>query len=420
VNNPEDFLKSLFKAAVSAADPAVAVPDHLPERPRGRTVVVGAGKASAKMAQAVEAAWGPCEGLVIVPYGSMLPTKGIELVEARHPVPDAAGQLAAERILELASGLGEGDLALCLISGGGSALMAAPGEGVSLEDKQAVNKALLASGAAISEMNCLRKHLSRIKGGRLAVAAHPAKVATLLISDVPGDDPSAIASGPTASDSTTAADARTIVQKYGLQLPPKVSRFLESKAAETPTPNHPVYSSSETHMIAAPRQSLVAAAKMARANGVTPLILGDALEGEARELGIVMAGIARSVMDHGAPVKAPAVLISGGETTVTVKGPCGKGGRNSEFLLGFGLAAQSGLSAIACDTDGIDGSEDNAGAIWTPAVAERAQELGALRALENHDAYSFFETAGALVKTGPTHTNVNDFRAILIPGSKTE
>lgn len=414
IADPEPFLRGLFRAAVAAADPGLAVPNFLPTKPAGRVVVVGAGKASAKMAQAVEAAWGPCEGIVIVPYGGALPTQGIEIVEARHPVPDAAGEAAAGRILDLVSGLGEGDLALCLISGGGSALMAAPGEGLTLADKQAVNEALLSSGAAIDEMNCLRKHLSRIKGGRLTVAAWPARTVTLTISDVPGDDPAIIASGPTVADPTTATEARAIAARYHLALSDAVAAYLQTPAAETPDPSHPAFAAAECHLIATPQMALAAAAATARAEGVTPLILGDALEGEAAELGIVLAGIARAAVIHGHPVTGPAVLLSGGETTVTVRGGAGRGGRNSECLLSFGLHAPEAVSAIACDTDGIDGSEDNAGALWVPRVA--AHKAEARKYLEAHDAYSFFEKAGGLVVYGPTHTNVNDFRAVYIPG----
>lgn len=414
IADPEPFLRGLFRAAVAAADPALAVPKYLPPKPSGRVVVVGAGKASAKMAQAVEAAWGPCDGIVIVPYGSALPTEGIEIIEARHPVPDAAGEAAAARILDLVGSLREGDLALCLISGGGSALMSAPGEGLTLADKQAVNKALLSCGAAIDEMNCLRKHLSRIKGGRLTVAAWPARTVTLTISDVPGDDPAIIASGPTVPDPTTATEARAIAARYHLDLSDAVAAYLQTPAAETPDPAHPAFAASECHMIATPQMALEAAAESARTEGVVPVILGDALEGESSELGLVLAGIARAAVTHGHPVRGPAVLLSGGETTVTVRGSYGKGGRNSECLLSFGLHAPEGVCAISCDTDGIDGSEDNAGALWVPRVA--AHKSDARPYLEGHDAYSFFEKAGGLVVSGPTHTNVNDFRAIYIPG----
>ena len=411
-----DLLHQMFQAALDAADPMVVVPGCLPERPRGRVVVVGAGKASARMAQAVEAAWGACEGLVIVPRGARLPTAHIELVEARHPVPDAAGETAGRKILEMLEGLGEDDLALCLISGGGSALMAVPGEGLSLQDKQAVNQVLLASGASISEMNILRKHLSATKGGRLAVAAHPAQVVTLTISDVPGDDPAIIASGPTVSDPTRSADALEIVARYGMALPAAATALLHCEASETPPPDHPVFKAATTHIVAAPQASLDAAAEVAKAGGVTPLILGDAIEGEAREAGIVMAGIARQVVKHGQPVRGPVALISGGETTVTIKKSGGRGGRNTEFLLSFAIATWDldSVTAIACDTDGRDGSEHNAGAVWRPDMRAKTTLKEARQCLADHDAYGFFQNVGGLVETGPTHTNVNDFRAILI------
>jgi glycerate-2-kinase len=409
-----ELLRAMFDAAVAAADPGLAVPRVLPAKPPGRVFVVGGGKASARMAQAVEEKWGPCEGLVIVPHGAKLPTQGIEIVEAAHPVPDQAGSEAAQRMLAMVESLGEGDMALCLISGGGSSLMAAPGLGLSLADKQAINAALLASGAPIGEMNVVRKHLSAVKGGRLAAAAYPALVMTLTISDVPGDDPSIIASGPTVPDASTVDDARAIIARYRLSLPPTVAAFLDTDEAETPKSNHPVFAQAETHLVAAPQASLEAAADVARAHGVTPLLLGDALEGEARELGTVFAGIAASCLRHAMPARPPVVLISGGETTVTVKGSAGQGGRNSEFLLSFAMKAPRGVSGIACDTDGIDGKSDAAGAIWTREVAQAAIDLDPASLLAGHDSYSFFEAAGGLVKTGPTHTNVNDFRAILI------
>lgn len=416
MQDPETFLRALFDAALEAADPFKALPPYMPARPKGRVVVVGAGKASARMAQAVEAEWGPCEGIVIVPHGAALPTQGIEQVEARHPVPDAAGEAAARRILDMAKTLGPDDLCLCLISGGGSSLMSAPLPGLSLEDKQLVNKALLASGAAIDQMNVLRKHLSAIKGGKLAVAAHPAKVVTLTISDVPGDDPSIIASGPTVPDPSTSDDALKIIAQFGIDLPDHILEMLRSEIAQTPDPSHPVFASAETHMIARPQDALIAAASVAESHGITPIILGDAIEGEAREAGKVMAGIAAQVARHGQPSAAPAVLITGGETTVTVRGTPGRGGRCSEFLLGFALASwgQDGLSALSCDTDGRDGSEHNAGAIWTATHQARANRDAAISALAAHDAYGFFQEVGGLVETGPTHTNVNDFRAILI------
>ena len=408
------LLRAMFDAAVAAADPGLAVPKVLPARPAGRVVVVGGGKASARMAQAVEAVWGPCEGLVIVPHGASLPTQGIEIVEAAHPVPDAAGAEAAQRMLRLVEGLGAGDMALCLISGGGSSLMAAPGLGLSLADKQAVNAALLASGAPIGEMNVVRKHLSAVKGGRLAAAAYPALVVTLTISDVPGDDPSIIASGPTVPDASTVDDALSIIRRYGLNLPPTVEAFLKTEGAETPKASHPVFALAETHLVAAPQASLEAAAAVARAQGVTPILLGDALEGEARDLGKLMAGIAASCVRHGQPARPPVALISGGETTVTVRGAAGQGGRNTEFLLSFALAAPRGVSALACDTDGIDGKSDAAGALWTPEVARAAEGLDGKALLAAHDSYNFFGPAGGLIRTGPTHTNVNDFRVVLI------
>ena len=414
------FLNELFAAALSAADPFKAIPRFLPERPAGRVVVVGAGKASARMAQAVEAHWGPCSGLVIVPHGASLPCEGIEMVEASHPVPDEAGEKAALRIIEILRDLGPDDLALCLISGGGSSLMATPAAGLTLEDKQNLNRALLKSGAAIDEMNIVRKHLSSTKGGRLALAAYPAHIVTLLISDVPGDSPAIIASGPTVPDPSTSDDAQRIIDRYGVDLPEHVHVALHGQAGRTPDAEHPAFKSAETHIIAAPQASLDAAAAVARAAGVTPIILGDAIEGEAREAGKVMAGIAAQVARHNQPAPAPAVLISGGETTVTVAGPTGKGGRCSEFLLGFALASWDTphLSALACDTDGRDGSEHNAGAIWLSKHRKGADREIARDHLDRHDAYSFFKAHDALVETGPTHTNVNDFRAILVEPSK--
>lgn len=413
------LLRSLFDAAVAAALPDRIVPPHLPPPPKGRTIVLGAGKASAAMAQAVEAHWpGPLEGLVVTRYGHAVPCERIEIVEAAHPVPDAAGRKAAERILKLAQEAGPEDLVLCLISGGGSALLALPAPGLTLEDKQAVNKALLASGADIGQMNTVRRHLSAIKGGRLAAAAHPAKVVSLLISDVPGDDPIVIASGPTVPDPTSFSDARAILARYGITPPPAVAAHLERAEEETPKPGDPRLASAEAVIIARPQASLEAAAAVARRAGITPLILGDSLEGEAREVGKVMAGMALQVRRHGQPVAAPCVLLSGGETTVTVKGPGGRGGRNTEFLLGLALQLHGleGVWAIAGDTDGIDGSEANAGAIVRPDALERARALS-LRPMEllaANDAYGVFEALGDLVVTGPTLTNVNDFRAVLV------
>ena len=410
---PADRLRHLFAAALAAADPYDAVLRALPPRPSGRVVVVGAGKASVRMAQAVEAAWGSQEGIVVAPTGGALPLWGIEIALASHPVPDERSEAAGRRILAMAESLGEGDLLLCLISGGGSALMAVPAGDLSLADKQAVNRALLASGAAIHEMNVVRKHLSAIKEGQLAVAAHPDRVLTLLASDIPRADAAMITSGPSLPEDATAADARAIVARHRLDLPPAVTRRLA--AAALPSPDHPAFSRTQTVMVARPRAVLDAAAEAARGLGLTPLILGDAIEGEAAEAGRVMAGIARSVAEHGDPLRAPAVLLSGGETTVTVRGQGGRGGRNSTFLLGLAVASwDRPLAAIACDTDGRDGSEHNAGAIWLPEMRGRTTLAEARDHLACCDAWGFFEKVGGLVETGPTHTNVNDFRAILV------
>ena len=418
MDDPRAFLTQLLQTAIDEASPSKRLASFLPAKPKGRVVVVGAGKAAASMAAAVESAWdGPLEGLVVTRYGHAAPTKRIEVVEAAHPVPDAAGERAAIRILEHVRGLTEDDLVLCLISGGGSALLAAPAPGVSLEDKRAINRALLRSGADIGEMNCVRKHLSAIKGGRLALAAAPARVVSLIISDVPGDDLSVIASGPTVADATTSADALAILRRYRIETPPGVRAHLESAASETAKLGDSRLARVQNILIAAPMLSLRAAAAAARAAGVTPLILGDAIEGEAREVGKVMAGVARSAAEHGAPIAAPCVLLSGGETTVTVRGQ-GRGGRNAEFLLGLAVSLNGAprIFAIAGDTDGIDGSEDNAGAFLAPDTLQRAAKLGLdpLERLADNDAYSLFAALGDLVATGPTLTNVNDFRAILV------
>jgi hydroxypyruvate reductase len=417
-SDPGALLRRLFDAALAAADPAKAVPRFLPAPPKGRTLVVGAGKAAGAMARAVEDHWqGPLEGLVVTRYGHAVPCERIEVVEAAHPVPDQAGLDAARRILEKVQGLGPADLLLCLISGGGSALLSLPAPGITLEEKQAVNKALLRSGAAIDEMNCLRKHLSAIKGGRLAAAAAPARIVSLLISDVPGDDPAVIASGPTVPDPTSFADALAILEKYRIEAPDSVRAHLEAAVEETPKPGDPRLAHCETHMIARPQDSLEAAAAAARQAGVTPVILGDSLEGEAREVAQVMAGIARQVDRFGQPAAPPAVLLSGGETTVTLRGK-GRGGRNAEFLLALTVALEgaAGIYALACDTDGIDGSEDNAGALSAPDSLARAAAAGldAKAMLADNDGYGFFAGLGDLVVTGPTLTNVNDFRAVLV------
>jgi glycerate 2-kinase len=419
--DPKLLLRRMFDAAVARAMPDKCLPPFLPSAPRGRTIVVGAGKAAATMAKAVEHNWqGELSGLVVTRYGHRTPTKRIEVVEAAHPVPDLAGREAAERILKLVQGLSADDLVLCLISGGGSALLSLPAAGLTLQDKQAINRALLKSGANIAEMNCVRKHLSAIKGGRLAAACYPARVVTLTISDVPGDDPAVIASGPTVPDGTTFADALAILEKYRITEPTSVVEHLRAGREETPKPGDPRLAGIQTHMVAAPQQSLEAAASIAREAGVTPLILGDSLEGEAREVAVVHAGIARQVLRHGQPAAPPCVLLSGGETTVTVRGK-GRGGRNVEFLLALTVAldGEAGVYALAGDTDGVDGTEDNAGAVVTPDTLKRAAAVGldAKSRLADNDGYSFFSGLGDLIITGPTLTNVNDFRAILVsPG----
>jgi glycerate 2-kinase len=416
--NYRSLLREMFDAAVAAASPALCVPKHLPKPPKGKTVVVGAGKAAASMAAAVEANWsGPIEGLVVTRYGHAVPCRHIEVVEAAHPVPDAAGREAARRILDEVRGLGPDDLVLCLLSGGGSALLALPADGVALEDKQAINRALLRSGADIGEMNTVRKHLSAIKGGRLAIAAAPAPVHSLMISDVPGDDPSVIASGPTAADGTTSAAAISILEKYRIDIPGGVLKHLRGPTAETPKPGDPRFRNVTNRVVATPQDALEAAARVARQAGFPALILGNAIEGEARDVALVHAGIAKQVAGYGQPARPPCALISGGETTVTVRGG-GRGGRNAEFLLGLAVALEghAGIAAIAADTDGIDGSEDNAGAFLLPDTPKRATSAGLnLPAhLADNDAYSVFARLGDLLMTGPTRTNVNDFRAILI------
>ena len=414
-------LRRIFDAAVAAADPRVVLAAHLPAKPAPGTkvVVVGCGKSAAVMAAALEDAWpdSSVSGVVITRYGHAVPTRKIRVIEASHPVPDANSEAGARAVLSAVQGLGADDMVLALISGGGSALMALPAPGLSLADKQAVNRALLASGATITEMNAVRKHLSAIKGGRLAAAAAPARVLTLAISDVPGDDPGVIASGPTVPDATTFADARALVARFGLSLPDHVIARLQQDADETPKPGS--LNRTEFRLIATPSMALARAAEAARMLGLTPVILGDALEGESREMGTVMAGIARSVRAHGQPVAAPAVLLSGGETTVSIgAGPAGKGGRNTEFLLGLAvaLAGAPGIWAVAGDTDGIDGTEDAAGALITPdtLARARAKNLDPRAILTAHNSYSLFDEINDLIRTGPTLTNVNDIRAILI------
>ncbi len=418
LDEPRRLLRAMFDAAVGAASPGLRIPAFLPSPPKGRTVVVGAGKASAAMAKAVEARWpGPLAGLVVTRYGHAVPCERIEVVEASHPVPDENGHRAAARILEMVQGLGPDDLVLALVSGGGSALLSLPAPGLTLADKQAVNAALLRSGAPIGEMNAVRKHLSAIKGGRLAAAAHPARLVTLVISDVPGDDPAVIASGPTVPDASTFAEGRAVLAKYGITGPRAVIEHLERAEDETPKPGDPRLAKASTATVASPQLSLEAAAEVARRAGATPLILGDALEGEAREVGRVMAGIARQAALRGQPAPPPVVLLSGGETTVTVKGH-GRGGRNVEFLLSLAVELDGlpGVFALAADTDGVDGAEEAAGAVVAPDTLARAAARGisAKARLADNDGHGFFEALGDQVVTGPTLTNVNDFRALLV------
>ncbi|HEY1725510.1 MAG TPA: glycerate kinase [Steroidobacteraceae bacterium] len=415
---PRVLLRRMFDAAIAAAQPALCIPPHLPTAPRGRCIVIGAGKASAAMARAVEDHWpGELSGVVVTRYGYQVPCRRIEILEAAHPVPDAAGLAATERILQAVQGLTEQDLVLCLISGGGSALLVRPLPGLTLSDKQAVNRALLTSGATIGEMNCVRRHLSGVKGGRLGAACHPARLLSLLISDVPGDNLMDIASGPTVADPTSCADALAILRRYAIEVSPAVLATLESGRGETLKPGDARLSRSQTRLIATPQMALEAAAAAARAAGVTPVILGDSIEGEAREVGKVMAGIARQVATHGEPARAPCVLLSGGETTVTVRGQ-GRGGRNVEFLLSLAIALEGrpGVHALAGDTDGVDGTEEVAGAYLGPDSLERARALGlnARLSLADNDGHSFFGALKDAVVTGPTRTNVNDFRALLI------
>lgn len=414
-----ELLLEMFSSATAAVSADKCLPAFLPKPPaKGRTLVIGAGKGAAAMAKAVEDHWqGELSGLVVTRYGHGADCRRIEVVEAAHPVPDEAGRRAAGRIMEMVQGLTESDLVLCLISGGGSALLALPAEGITLEQKQAVNKALLKSGATISEMNCVRKHFSAIKGGRLALACAPARVVTLLISDVPGDDPGVIASGPTLPDPTTCEDALAILRKYRIEIPENMQRHLSTGAGETPKPEDPRFSRNAHHVIATAQQALEAAAATARAAGMTPCILSDDMEGEARDVGMVHAALARQVALRNQPFQRPCVIISGGETTVTVRGN-GRGGRNTEFLLSLAVALQGrdGIYALAADTDGVDGHGEVAGAILTPDTLKRAWEKGIPPAdsLAQNDGHSFFEALGDALVTGPTLTNVNDFRAILI------
>ena len=429
--DPAGFLRQLFDAAVARAQPLLNMPDGLPKVPRGRTLVLGAGKAAGSMAHALEALWpadAPLSGVVVTRYHHTPPrpqglAQRIEVVEAAHPVPDVAGLKASERMLALCQGLTAEDLVICLVSGGGSALLTLPAEGLTLADKQQINRALLESGANILEMNTVRKHLSRIKGGRLAAACHPAQVVTLTISDVPGDDPAVIASGPTVPDASTCEQAIAILERYRITLPEPVWAALRSSALETPKPADLVFQGHSVHMLATPQQSLQAAADRARLAGLNAYILSDEIEGESREVGKVHAALVRAAAKGEGPFQKPCVILSGGETTVTVRPqapdtPRGKGGRAGEFCLGLAVAlqGQAGVWGLAADTDGIDGVEDNAGAVVTPDTLARADALGLKPSayLDRNDSYRFFETLDNLVVSGPTHTNVNDFRALLV------
>ncbi|MBD9522621.1 glycerate kinase [Ensifer sp. ENS02] len=418
ITDPRRFLEALFTSAVAAADPEKVIAANLPARPKGRTVVVGAGKGAAQMAAAFERHWdGPLSGVIVTRYGYAAPCETVEVLEASHPLPDENGLLASKRLLAEVGGLTADDLVVALVCGGGSALLPSPPPGLTLEDEIAVNRALLASGAPISAMNAVRKHVSMIKGGRLAAAAYPAKVVSLIVSDIPGDDPALVASGPTLADASTREDALTLIERYSLNLPAKVMAWINSPESAAPSPDDPRFARNEVRLIASASVSLEAAAAEARAAGIDAIILSDAIEGEARDVGGVHAAIAREVVGRGRPFTKPVVVLSGGETTVTIRGK-GKGGRNSEFLLALalGIDGAKGVSALAADTDGIDGSEDNAGAFADDTTIARlaAQRLDAAAFLQKNDSWSAFDALGDLFKPGPTGTNVNDFRAILV------
>ena len=412
-----DLLVAMFEAAVAAAEPEKALAPHLPERPKGRTVVIGAGKGAAQMAAAFERLWGPCEGVVVTRYGYACETQFLRVMEAAHPVPDAAGLAASEALFAALEGLTADDLVIALVCGGGSALLPAPADGLSFEDEVALNKALLASGAPIGVMNAIRKQVSRIKGGRLALAARPARVVSLIVSDVPGDDPAQVASGPTVPDAVGKAEALALAAAYGVVLPAAVAKWLET-SPEPPMPNDPRFAGNVVQVVASAARSLEAAGAVAEAAGVSAAILSDAIEGEARDVGLVHAALAREVVTRARPFKAPVVLLSGGETTVTIKAEGGRGGRNTEFLLSFARAVDglSGIAALAADTDGIDGTEPNAGAFadGDTARAMRAAGVDPSAALAKHDAWGAFDAVGAIFAPGPTGTNVNDFRAVII------
>jgi hydroxypyruvate reductase len=415
MTRPRDLLLHLFDTAVAAADPLRAVAQHLPAKPVGRTIVLGAGKASARMAQALEQHWdGALSGLVVTRYGHGAATQQVEVIEAGHPVPDEASEVAAQRMLEMVRGLTEDDLVIFLASGGGSSALSMPLPGISNEEKRAVHRQLLRCGAPVHAMNTVRRHLSAIKSGRLALACHPARVVTLVVSDVPGDDPAVVASGPTIPDGTTANDALAILERYAISVSPQLRKTLLDPSLAAPRPGDARLRNNSCVVIASAQSALDAAAEAARAAGYLPLVLGNSIEGEARDVALVHAAIARQVAQHGQPAAAPCVLLSGGETSVTLQGK-GRGGRNTEFLLALAIALDGapGIHAIACDTDGIDGSEDNAGAVIGPDTLKRSP-FDARALLAGNDAFSYFESLNDLVFTGPTLTNVNDFRAILI------
>ena len=419
MQNPKDFLRSLFDASVAAANPMLCVPPFLPKAPRGKTVVIGAGKASAAMARAVEDNWEEnLSGIVVTRYGFSVPCKRIEIIEASHPVPDAAGQAAAARIVQLCKSLGPDDLCIAVISGGASAVLTYPAIGITLENKQELNRLLLRSGANIVEMNCIRKHLSEIKGGRLAKAIAPARLVTLLISDVPGDIPGVIGSGPTVPDDTTFTDALNVIKKYSINPPKAIIECLLKGKNETPKVGDPIFDKTETFIVGKPQASLDAAAGVAKAAGIRPIVLGDDIEGESREVAREHADIALKVIATKESANGPCVILSGGETTVSIRGKGGRGGPNGEYALAMALQLQGNkhVYALSGDTDGIDGSEDNAGAMIDPDTLVRAKTSGldALSFLEHNDSYGFFEKVGGLLMTGPTCTNVNDIRAILI------
>ncbi|RWA57865.1 glycerate kinase [Mesorhizobium sp.] len=418
MTDPKSFLTSIFNAAVAAADPERTIRDHLPAKPKGRTIVIGAGKGSAQMAAAFEKVWdGPIDGLVVTRYGYGAKCERIEIIEAAHPVPDAAGLEASRRLLDKVRGLTADDLVVALISGGGSALLPSPAPGLTLADEIAVNEALLASGAPIAAMNTIRKHVSTIKGGRLAAAAHPARVVSLVVSDIPGDNPALVASGPTVPDTGSREDALASISAYGMKLPASVMAHINSPAADAPRPDDPIFAGNEVHLIASAGVSLEAAAAEAKQQGIEAVILSDSIEGEAREVGGVHAAIAREVATRERPFAKPVLILSGGETTVTLRAK-GKGGRNSEFLLAFAIAigGVDGIHALAADTDGIDGSEDNAGAFADGSTVSRMRAAGidAKAMLAGNNAWTAFNAVGDLFVPGPTGTNVNDLRAILV------